>query len=168
MASDAETPEGAGPRGANGRFIRTPEGAARDARAARLRAQGRSFQQIADELGLKSKSCAHEAVGRALHSIVADDAEALRQREAARLDALTEEALAVLERTHYAHSHGRLVLGEDGKPLLDDGPKLAALRELRAIRESYRRLHGLDSPAKVEMGGELRYEVVGIDPADLV
>ncbi|WP_043197458.1 hypothetical protein, partial [Streptomyces sp. NRRL WC-3725] len=77
--------------------------------------------------------------------IVRDDAEALRAREAERLDGLYEEALGVLERTHYAHSHGQLVIGPNGEPLHDPGPQLSALREMRQIRESYRRLHGLDA-----------------------
>ncbi|MFF2650591.1 hypothetical protein [Streptomyces sp. NPDC058045] len=132
-------------RDGHGRYTRSPETAAREAQAARLRAQGKTYLQIAHELGYGSKSAAHDAVSRALHAIVADDAEALRRREAARLDGLYEEALGVLERTHYAHSHGKLVHDDEGRPLVDDGPKLAAIRELRAVRESYRRLYGLDA-----------------------
>ncbi|MBZ6085908.1 hypothetical protein KVH15_33535 [Streptomyces olivaceus] len=151
------------PKDGKGRYIRSPETAERDAKAARLRAEGHTYDQIREELGYGSKSSAHDACARALRAIVADDADALRQREAARLDALYEEALTVLERTHYAHSHGRLVLGTDGKPLLDDGPKLAALRELRAVRESYRKLYGLDAPTKVSLDAQqLGAEISGI------
>ena len=38
----------------------------------------------------------------------------------------------------------------EAKPLLDDGPKLAAIDRLVKIRESYRRLFGLDRPVKVD------------------
>jgi len=133
------------PHSGKGRFVRSLDTAERDAQAARLRSQGRTYREIAEELGFASRGAAHDAVARALHAVVKDDAEALRAREAERLDGLYEEALAVLEREHFAHSHGRLVYDADGRPLLDDGPKLAALREMRQIRESYRRLHGLDA-----------------------
>ncbi|MEU3220028.1 hypothetical protein [Streptomyces sp. NPDC006971] len=145
------------------RWVRRPETAERDAAAARLRTQGLTFREIADELGFASKSAAHDAVGRALRAIVAPAAEALRDREAERLDGLYEEALAVLERTHYAHSGGRLILDQDDQPLVDDGPKLAALRELRSLRESYRKLFGLDAPARVSVDAEqLGAEISGL------
>ncbi|MFJ8855110.1 hypothetical protein [Streptomyces sp. NPDC102437] len=151
------------PRGGDNRFIRSPETAERDAAATRLRTQGRTFQQIADELGYPSKGAAHDAVNRALHAIVAPDAEALRAREAARLDGLYEEALAVLDRTHYAHSGGRLILDPDEQPVIDDGPKIAALRELRSLRESYRKLFGLDAPSRVSVDAEqLGAEITGL------
>jgi hypothetical protein len=38
---------------------------------------------------------------------------------------------------------------------------------MRQIRESYRRLYGLDAETKVNVSGAVRYEVVGVDPADL-
>lgn len=145
------------------RWVRRPETAERDAAAARLRADGRTFRQIADELGYASKGAAHDAVGRALHAIVAPDAEALRTREAARIDGLYEEALAVLDRTHYAHSGGRLILDPDEQPVIDDGPRLAAIRELRNLRESYRKLFGLDAPARVSVDAEqLGAEITGL------
>lgn len=142
------------PHSGKGRFVRSLDTAERDAQAARLRSQGRTYREIAEELGFASRGAAHDAVARALHAVVKDDAEALRQREAERLDGLYEEALAVLERTHYAHSHGRLVYDDDGRPLQDDGPKLAAIRELRTLRESYRKLYGLDAPQRLSVDAE--------------
>jgi hypothetical protein len=53
------------------------------------------------------------------------------------------------------------------EPLADDGPKLAAIQVALRVRESYRRLHGLDSETKVNLSGSVRYEVVGVDPDDL-
>ena len=152
------------PHSGKGRFVRSVDTAERDARAARLRSQGRTYREIAAELGLASRGAAHDAVARALHAIVRDDAEALRQREAERLDGLYEEALAVLEHTHYAHSHGQLVYGPDGEPLPDPGPQLSALREMRHIRESYRRLHGLDAAQAADL--TLRHTAPPADEAD--
>lgn len=134
----------------DGQFVRTPDTARRDAQAAELRAQGRTYQQITDELGYADRGNAHRAVRRALRDIVKGPAEKLIQQEAERLDTLYEEALAVLERDHLTVSHGRIICGDDGQPIPDDGPKLAAIDRLVKIRESYRRLFGLDSPTKVD------------------
>jgi hypothetical protein len=159
-------------RATTGQYVRTPETAARDAQAAELRAQGLTYQKIADELGFGHKDSARLAVRRALRDIVKGPAEQLLKLEADRLDTLYEEALEVLQRDHVTVSHGKVITvadpdtGEE-KPLLDDGPKLAAIDRLVKIRESYRKLFGLDQPAKVQLSGGVRYEVVGVDPEDL-
>lgn len=166
-ATTPDEPHGAVRTGA-GRYTRTEASRLRDAEAARLRAQSPplSYRQIARHLGYADPGCAWRAVQRCVSTVVSDAAESLIAVESARLDELYVSALEILERDHYAHSNGRIVeLG--GEPLLDDGPKLSALAELRRIRESYRKLHGLDQPAKVSVDGGVRYEVVGVDPADL-
>jgi transcriptional regulator with XRE-family HTH domain len=149
-------------RDGKGRYIRTPETAERDARAAELRAQGWTLQQIADELGYSDRSTARQAVQRALREIVQGPAEKLIQQEAARLDSLYEEALDILHRDHVMVSHGHIVKGEDGNPLPDHGPKLAAIDRLVKVRESYRRLFGLDARQKIDVAGGVRYEIVGL------
>jgi hypothetical protein len=149
-------------RDGKGRYIRTPETAARDARAAQLRAEGWKLQDIANELGYTDKSNARQAIQRALREIVQGPAEALIQQEAARLDSLYEEALDVLHRDHVMVSHGHIVKGEDGNPLPDHGPKLAAIDRLVKVRESYRRLFGLDARQKIDVAGGVRYEIVGL------
>lgn len=154
-------------RGGNGRFLRTTGSAQRDADAARLRDTGASFQAIAQELGYADKGEAWRGVQRALVAIVKEPAEQLRAAEAAKLDELYVDALEVLEREHLVVSHGDVVTGPDGRPLLDDGPKLAAIAQLLKVRESYRKLFGLDAATKTEVTGGVRYELVGVDPEDL-
>lgn len=150
-------------RDAQGRFTYTAESARRDAAAADLRAQRYSYQRIADELGFNGKGDAWRAVQRALKAIVQDSAENLIRAEAAQLDELYVEALEVLQRDHLTVSHGKIIYGEDGEPLLDDAPKLQAIDRLVKIRESYRKLHGLDAATKTEVSGGVRYEIVGVD-----
>ena len=156
------------PRDGNGGFLTTNASVQRDADASRLRSQGKTYQQIADALGYSDRGHAWRGIQRARRAILREPAEELIQVESARLDELYVAALDVLERDHPAISNGRVMYGDDGQPILDDGPKLAALRELRQIRESFRKLHGLDQPAKVEVDGGIKYEVVGIAPEDLV
>lgn len=154
-------------RDSKNRFVRTPDNARRDARAAELRAEGWKLQAIAEELGYYDASMARQGIRRALREIVQGPAEKLLALHVERLENLYEAALEVLEADHVMVSHGRVVTGEDGQPLKDTGPKLAAIREARATMESFRKLMGLDQPAKVALSGSVRYEVVGVDPSDL-
>jgi hypothetical protein len=154
-------------RSGAGQYIRTPETAKRDAEAADLRAQGWTFERIAEELGYCDKSTARLAVRRALSDIVRGPAEKLLAIHMERLETLYEAALEVLEADHVVVSHGQIIKGEDGQPLKDDGPKLAAIREARSTLDAFWNLAGMKKPAKVEHSGGVKYEVVGIDPADL-
>jgi DNA-binding transcriptional MerR regulator len=154
-------------RDARGKYIYTPESAERDARAADLRAEGWTLQQIADHLGYQDRTAVRRGIQQALKAIVKAPAEKLLQQEATRLDSLYEEALEILQRDHVMVSHGRVVYGDDGQPLRDDGPKLQAIDRLVKVRESYRKLLGLDQPTKVQVSGGVKYEVVGVDPEDL-
>ncbi|MFD5697456.1 hypothetical protein [Streptomyces lasiicapitis] len=152
-----------------GRFITTIDHEEMAARAARMRADNpeMTYQQIADAVGYSNKSDAWRAIQKCRQAVIQKAGAELIAAEAAQLDDLFVSALEVLERDHLVVSHGKVVVDADGTPLLDDGPKLAAIREMRQIRESYRRLHGLDQPTQVAVSGAVRYEVVGVDPADL-
>ena len=137
-------------RGAHGRYIRTVHGAERDAEAARLRAQGWSYQRIANELGWTNKGDAHHAVQRILQETVQEAGDELRTMERERLDRLSEAAWTVLERQHVTVSNGQIIR-LDGEPLLDDGPVLQAIDRLLRISESRRKLEGLDAPSRVSV-----------------
>lgn len=164
---------GTTPTDSRGRFLPTQAADARAAAAARLKADNpkMTYQQIADQLGYGNKGDAWRAVDKCRQAVLRSAGAELIASEAGLLDDQFVAAMEILERDHVVVSHGRIVTmaGEDGveKPLLDDGPKLAALREMRAIRESYRKLLGVDQPTQVAVSGAVRYEVVGVDPADL-
>jgi hypothetical protein len=159
-------------RDGHGRYIRTPEGAAQDARAAELRAEGWKLPEIAEELGFASKTSAGDAIRRALREIVKGPAEKLLALHVERLETLYEAALEVLEAEHVVVSHGKVVTmldpdtGEE-KTLKDNGPKLAAIREARTTLESFRKLMGLDQPTQVAVSGSVKYEVIGVSSEDL-
>ncbi|MEV6313375.1 hypothetical protein AB0M10_32900 [Streptomyces sp. NPDC051840] len=135
-------------RGGNGAYIRTLDDAQRDAEAARLRARGHTYQQIADELGWANRGDAHHAVQRALQATVREAGDEVRAIELDRLDTLYRAALAVLEREHYTVSNGRVVSLDGAGPLPDDGPVLAAIDRLLKIQERRAKLLGLDAPTK--------------------
>lgn len=155
-----------GPRDATGHYIPRLDAAERDAEACRLRQRGYTFQRIANELGYSGAANAQQGVRRALDRVTREAATELRDHEMARLEGYLRRALEIVD-TEYVKTSGEAIVRDaEGNPLLDPAPRLAALRELRKISESLRRLWGLDAPAKMET---TTYEVKinGIAPEDL-
>lgn len=159
----AEPPTGDGPHGDPehdrqrspvGRFERSMASVERDAQAAGLRAQRRTYQQIADALGYSSKGDAWRACQRAKADVARAPVAKLIQAESEELDDLYVMALEVLERNHVVVSYGQIVCDTDGQPLPDDGPRLQAIQTALRVRESYRRLHGIDAPNRVSVEAE--------------
>lgn len=143
----------------NGRFHRTADSAQRDAQACAMRARNHTYQEISDALGYGDRANAYRAVQQALAAIPAEAVEELRRLHMARLDYLATQALAVLERDHLTISQGgKIVTDDEGRPILDDGPTLAALDRLLRIQERQAKLMGLDAPS--------RHEVMTLDSLD--
>jgi hypothetical protein len=153
----------------NGRFQPSHTSAEKAARAARIKAENpqMTYRELAAAAGYNDPGTAWRAVQRCREAVIREAGAELIASEAQQLDDLFVAAMEILERDHVVVSHGHIVKDDRDQPILDDGPKLAALREMRQIRESYRRLFGVDQPAKVEHSGGVKYEVVGVDPADL-
>lgn len=140
-------------RGGNGRYTRDPDSAVRDGQAARLRARGLTYEQIAADLGFSDKGAAHHAVQRALTEAVKEPADELRQLELVRLDEMHRAALAVMEATHFVVDKGAVVEW-DGAPLVDDSPVLAAVDRLLKVQDRRAKLLGLDSPQRVSVDAQ--------------
>jgi hypothetical protein len=168
-------------RGGNGRYTRTAAAIKRDHEAAEFRGRGYSFQRIADELGFASKGHAHEAVMRAYAEIPSEASEQAKALDLERIDRLIEKAWEIMLRDHVTVSQGRVVgkvigverdeagaplFGGDGKPvliyedILDDGPALAAIREIRGLLERRAKIIGYEAPARS------RIEVITEDVID--
>ena len=153
-------------RDSSGRYRRTITTAQRDAHAAQMHADGASYREIADELGYSSKHTAIQAVRRAIKDVVQGPAEEVLKLHTARLEYAFAKAMEIAETDHVVVSHGKIIKDDDGNPLKDSAPVLAALREARAALGDFRKMMGLEV-TKVEHSGGLKYEVVGIDPDTL-
>ncbi len=141
-------------RARKGKFSRGVETAERDAEAVRLLNQGYSYPQIAAELGWAHRAGAYRAVQRAFADIARGPVEELSRSLLAQLEDLTISALEILEQEHHLVSHGKVIYDAEGRPLMDSGPKLAAIREVRQLNESIRKLTGGDAPARVSVDAE--------------
>jgi hypothetical protein len=137
------------PRAA-GKFVRSVETAKRDAEAARLRSRGRTYPQIAEELGYCDKSAAHHAVARVFDGFKVEARDLLIKIELDKLDMMTRAVIDVLEAEHYVVSDGRIVYLGD-KELLDHAPVLHAVAALLRVAERRAKLLGLDAPKRVEV-----------------
>lgn len=125
--------------------MRTISTAEDDAEAARMRASGFSYREIAKATNC-STSAAHDRVQRALACVPVEAVRELRQVELTRMDDLVKQMLVILRTDHPMVSHGRVLPG-----LSDVRPKIAAVQTLLRISESRRRLLGLDEPIKHEV-----------------
>lgn len=154
----------------------------RQAKAVRMRTEGYTWQQIADELGWSNPGNAHRAVASYFANYPVPDADELRQQENEKLDDLERAVRAVLQREHVVIQHGKVVgrfmgwmtdddgqviTGNDGKPvakleeIVDDEPILKAVAQLLRIAERRAKLNGIDRPivVRIEDEGALDSEI---------
>ena len=139
---------------------RTLDSAQRDARAARLRGLGYTYAQIAEQMGLRSQSSAHDAVRRALRETVRESAADLVAVEQERLDTLWSRVMPI-------------VLDQN----VDPEVRLKAVDRAVRISERRSRLLGLDAPTKTEVRvtdsldaqlEELALEVAALAPDEVL
>lgn len=172
---------------AQGQDNRTPEererAAAMDADIVELRRKRVPYDEIGRRMGKKYPRVHGPDVGStepypkqymfiryrdALAAIPARKVDAHRTELNELLDKLLDRANRIAEKDHLAHSNGRVV-ELHGEPVLDDGPKLAAIAEMRKLIAEIRTLNGLTVPVKQELGvnTELAIKINGVDLKDL-
>jgi len=136
-----------------GRYVPTLETAERDAYIADQLAAGRSQRDVAIELGLHHKTVA-DAQRRAIRAILKEPGEKLLALHMARLESAYAQLMELAEGDYITVSHGKVITDDDGNPLPDIAPKIAAFREGRATLESFRKLIGLDAPSRVSIDAQ--------------
>jgi hypothetical protein len=135
--------------GADGRFIRTLEGAERDAEAARMRTERKSWREIAQALGYADPSGAKRAVDRVIKEAPAEAVEELRHQQAELLDLAERRLLEVL-----AKHKPTINMGKRYDDVDDDAQLIQAANALVRIEERRARLFNLDVPAKQEAASD--------------
>lgn len=159
----------------------------RYANIVRWRRQRVSFEDIGKRIypdKTVSKQTVFEMYQRALALAPAREVKIHREEQAELLDQLIDEAYAIAQREHLAVSQGRVVrLGRpiinadgeaeiddgQGEPVLDDGPKLQAIGEIRKLLERMAKVRGSDTPVKQELehSGAMNYTINNVDVSKL-
>jgi hypothetical protein len=86
-------------------------------------------------------------------SIPPTDLDEARQRHVAFLEEMQRTAADIARQPPApAYSNGRMMVDEQGRPILDYGGKLAAMKTATGITERAAKLLGLDAPSKVDVG----------------
>ena len=125
-----------------------------------LRAEGKTFEEIADELGV-SIGLVHRDLERTLAHVADPNVAALRAKQGAELTMMKAVVLDVVQRRHLAINQAGVVRDDEGKPLMDDGPLLAAVDRLIRIGEREAKLYGTDARPEIQITGTLAYEIAG-------
>lgn len=123
---------------------------------------GVSFRAVADILGI-CHQYAHELYWEALGEVKSPAVHAQREEQNAILRDTLERAYKIANKRHLAISGAEIVRDQDGNPLIDDGPELASLREIRAIVADMAKLNGTLAPVTATINGTIHYEVAGVD-----
>jgi hypothetical protein len=152
------------------RKAKTAEVAERRRKLIELRAKGTTWRDCADQLGYAGPAAACKDIERAIRirrNDLALAAADYREIEIEKLDLYERIAFEVLETKHFVFDRGVLVKAdpdEEGRarPVLDDGPKLAALDRLLKIQARRAKLLDLDLAGNREQGsGQVVRVVIG-------
>lgn len=148
------------------------ERARRIARVGELRDAGLPFYKIAEQLGISTATAWRDGEEwynqlRAGDPDIQSAAKEAIWGQLARIKAERDAVAEVLTARHVTISNGIMVCNEDGEPILDDSPVLAAVATMVKLDDQEAKLLGIYAEKKVSLSGGLRYELVGIDPADL-
>ena len=112
----------------------------------RLRAEGRTWQQVADAAGYSTASGALKAWRKAIQQKPDLAVTEIRAAERERLEQMDATLADIIANPPVQHSAiGKVVIDpRTGEPALNPVPVIASLRERRRVGESYRRLVGAD------------------------
>jgi hypothetical protein len=147
---------------------RAAEIAARAKRVVELRTEGKTFLEIAEELGV-SVGTVHKDFEATIEHIAEPAVTEYRARQGAELRMMREVVQDVVQRRHLAINVAGVVRDEQGNPLKDEMPVLAAVDRLLKISDREAKLYGLDARPEIQITGTLSYEIVGAgaDPLGL-
>lgn len=130
--------------------------AARRAKLIEYRRRRRPYESFYKELGYSSANAASRDFSRALAETLAEyraSTEVYREEKLQQLDHLGGIANEIIETRHYVVTPGGKLVCDPvtGEPLLDDGPRLAAMDRLVKITALEAKLQGAYAPEKIEV-----------------
>lgn len=138
------------PRDGKGKWRKGIESYERDAEACRMYVAGKTYQQIADELGYGGRSNAQRAVQKILMETVRQPADEVRALLRARNEEIYMMAREIIQKEQYAHSHGEIIYNPDGTPMVEQEVKLKAMDRMQRALSELAKLCGAHAAVKFE------------------
>jgi hypothetical protein len=114
-----------------------------------------TYKEIGKAHGLSLPATA-KIIGREMGKVQQAAAERIRAAEYARLLALRDQVIEVLETVHYHVHNGKIT------KIVDDMPILQAVDRDLKISEQIRRLFGADMPVRVDHTVAVQYTINGV------
>lgn len=133
-----------------------------------MKNSGLSWYQVAERVpyldteGNPSPAFACVDVSRALKRArreIVSGLEEMVQMADLRDDDLRLRLRTILQTKHYLVQGGKIVKDDNGEPIRDYGPVLAAIDRLHRLEERYAVRHGLNAPEKLNIALERRTDV---------
>jgi AraC-like DNA-binding protein len=134
-------------------------------RVVELRDQGKTFKEIADELGV-SDALVHKDFQAVMREVPVASVETYRAHQQAQLQQMRAVVEDVIARRHAVIDNGHVVHDDAGNVVEDDAIVLAATDRLVKINDREAKLLGLDAKPEVQITGNLRYEILGLSDDD--
>lgn len=85
-----------------------------------------------------------------------------------RLNDIRRQLYRIIASDHYVLANGKIVKDDDGRPLKDNGPVLAALGQLRALEEQQARLEGTNAREKIDIALDRRVDEESTDVVEAI
>lgn len=85
-----------------------------------------------------------------------------------RLNDIRRQLYRIIAADHYVLHQGSIVKDDEGRPIKDDGPVLAALAQLRALEEQQARLEGTNARDKIEIAFDRRVDEESADVVEAI
>jgi hypothetical protein len=136
-------------------------------------------EQMADEYRETNPNLTIEAIAnhvgvdihRALKTYQKRNDLAVEERitaQALRLNEIRRRLYSIIVEPHYVLYQGEIVRDEDGRPLQDRGPVLAAINQLRALEDQQARLEGTYQREKLDIALSRRVEDEAADVVEAI
>jgi hypothetical protein len=85
-----------------------------------------------------------------------------------RLNDIRRQLYRIIASDHYVLANGKIVKDDEGRPLKDNAPVLAALAQLRALEEQQARLEGTNAREKIDIALERRVDEESTDVVEAI
>lgn len=123
---------------------------------------GLTWDEVSKATGFSTGNVCQQAVTRHMRRVAADTEKTLEPMIAQldmRYDAMRKRVHAVLTADHPVVQNGVIIRDDQGRPLKDAGPTLAALNTWLSIEKSWSATHGTDASKKLEIALEHRSDL---------